>query len=189
MTTITRTTIYTSTHTATYLCDAIRANIVQLLQHLGLDGLRLSNDWDSSYASAIRAWIEEGSLKTVVLECTTPSGITKRFDFDVEYLDGTTVRFRNRTQTMAGYLVKIASIPSSSTWRIVCRYHGPHSSQPGWSSTSLAAATTPSMSFGTVAQAPHDERGTRCDRRPAGQSPASGAKKPSAVTGWPRRGA
>lgn len=150
--TISRTT--TIVHTATYLTDAIFGTMSTLLEHLGLDALTLAREWENTYAPAIRAWIQERTLKEVVLECTTPAGVKQRFDFAVDYTDGGG-GFRNRMQVLSGYYGKIASLPARTTWRIVCTYYPGRTPQPGWSATTLDAGVGPSMSLGTLARAPH----------------------------------
>lgn len=160
MTTSTSTHTYTRTHTATFLTDVVLSTLTQVMSHLGLNSSRLRNEWAIEYAPAIRAWLAEGSLRTVVLECTTPAGRKERFDLPVEYIDGTG-SFRDRAGRVLRYLDKVNRLPSGSTWRIVCQYNGGHTPQPGWGSTSLDAPTGLAMSLGTVGRAPHATVGLR----------------------------
>lgn len=154
MTTGTSTRTVTMVHTATFLADAIQGSLIELLEYLGLGGTKLAAEWANIYQPAITAWIIEQSLSAVVLECTTPQGVKSRFDFAVEY-NALGEGFRNRAQTLSGYYAKISRLPAGTTWRIVCTYRTTHSTQPGWSSTTLDATAGLGISLGTLARAPH----------------------------------
>jgi len=154
MATSTTTRTYTTTHTATFLTDVARDGITRLLEHLGVGAGRIVTDWRSLYEPAIRAWIEERSLKAIVVECTTPAGRTTHYEFRVDYTDGGGT-FRNRMATMVDYFAKVGKLPAGTRWRVVCRYNGWHSDQPGWSPTSLNDLSGLAMSLGTVGRAPH----------------------------------
>lgn len=161
MSTTTTTRTFTRTHTATFLTDVMFGSLARLMEHLGLGSTQLSREWAPLYEPAIHAWIAEQSLATVVLECTTPGGTTHRFDFPIEYTDGSGT-FRDRSSTITGYFDKISRLPSGTTWRIVCRYtSGYHSPQSGWSATSLNEPTGLAMSLGTLGRAPHATVGLR----------------------------
>jgi hypothetical protein len=160
MSTSTTTRTFTRTHTATFLTDIVRDGLTRLLEHLGVGATSLINAWCAEYQDAIHGWMEEQSLRAVVLECTTPQGAKKRFDFTVDYTDGTG-GFRNRMSTMVDYYAKVDRLPAGTTWRIVCQYSGPHSPQRGWSSTTLDAASGLTMTLGTVGRAPHANLGFR----------------------------
>ena len=76
---------YTRTHTATYLTEVILGTISDLLAHLGINASQLARDWDTN-EKAISAWIAEGSLAQVVLECHRPSGtVAPVIEFPVTY--------------------------------------------------------------------------------------------------------
>ena len=82
---------YTRTHTATHLADVILGSIADILGTLGIDATRVFADWDTDQR-AISAWIEEGSLASVALECHQPGGaVAPIFEFPVSY-----VRYRRR---------------------------------------------------------------------------------------------
>jgi Bacterial HORMA domain 2 len=149
---------YTRTHTATHLADVILGSIADILGSLGLDPTRIFADWDTDQR-AISAWIQEGSLMCVALECHQPSGIvTPIFEFPVLYT-GTGEGDRKFTAdraALARYLAKLQSVPRGTAYRLFCSYNGPHSDQTGWTAASRASTSgMRSYSFGTLAAGPH----------------------------------
>src|SRR4051794_26441966 len=83
--TSTSTTVYTRTHTATYLAELVLGTIGDLLAALGINSSRLYHEWDQDQA-AIETWIDEQSLATVILECHQPTGKTAPiFEFPISY--------------------------------------------------------------------------------------------------------
>ena len=85
MSTGTAVSTYARTHTATHLADVILGSIADILATLGIDPTRLFADWPTDQ-SAISAWISEGSLKCVALQCSRPDGtVNPIFEFPVSY--------------------------------------------------------------------------------------------------------
>lgn len=83
--TSTSTTTYTRTNTAVYLTDVVMGAIADILGQLRIDLTTLYRDWKQDEA-AIKAWIEEGSLKEVVLQCHQPNGtVAPIIEFPVSY--------------------------------------------------------------------------------------------------------
>ena len=79
---------FTRAHTATYLTEVILGTIGDILAHLGITASPFTRDWDTNEA-AINAWIAEGSLDQVVLECHQPSGtVDPVIEFPVKYTAG-----------------------------------------------------------------------------------------------------
>ena len=79
---------YSRTYTATHLADVILGSIADILATLGIDPTRLFADWPTDQ-SAISAWISEGTLKCVTLECHRPNGsVNPIFEFPVSYTAG-----------------------------------------------------------------------------------------------------
>jgi Bacterial HORMA domain 2 len=149
---------YTRTHTATHLSDVILGSIADILASLGIDATRIFADWDTDQR-AIAAWIEEGSLSCVALECHRPTGeVAPIFEFPVSYA-GTGEGDRKFTAdraALARYLAKLQTVPRGTTYRLFCSYNQVHSSQPGWSTGARASTSgMRSYSFGTLAAAPH----------------------------------
>lgn len=164
MSTRTGTSAHTRTQTATYLTEVIMGAIADILADLGIDLTRLYADW-SQDESAIASWIEEGSLKEVILECQRPDGSVKPvFEFPLEYnVAGIgDARFVSSRAALARYRVKLERTPPGTTFRLFCTYLGPHSDQPGWSPGKRAStAGLRTTSLGTLAEGPHGRAGTR----------------------------
>ena len=96
----------------------VLGSIADILSTLGVDATRVFADWDTDQ-KAIAAWITEGSLSTVILECHQPNGtVSPIFEFPVAYgLTGEGDRkFTADRAALARYLAK----PEDST-----DWHGP----------------------------------------------------------------
>ena len=155
---------YTRTHTATHLADVILGSIADILGTLGIDATRVFADWDTDQR-AISAWIAEGSLASVALECYQPGGaVAPIFEFPVSY-EGTGEGDRKFTAdraALARYLAKLQSVPRGTVYRLFCSYNGSHSEQTGWSpGTRASLSGMRSYSFGTLAAGPHATAGLR----------------------------
>jgi hypothetical protein len=156
--TSTSTSTYVRTHTATHLADVILGSVADILGTLGIDPTRLFADWDTDQ-KAIAAWIAEGSLACVALECHRSGGMVDPIlEFPVSYAT-TGVGDRKFTAdraALARYMAKLRRVPVGTTYRLLCTYLGPHSTQPGWGpATRSSTAGMRSYSFGTLAAAPH----------------------------------
>lgn len=155
---------HTRTHTATHLADVILGSVADILGTLGIDATRMFADWDTDQR-AIVAWIVEGSLASVILECHQPSGtVAPIFEFPVSYaVTGEGERkFTADRAALARYLAKLQSVPTSSTHRLFCTFVSAHSAQQGWSAGILASVSgMRSYSFGTLATGPHANAGLR----------------------------
>lgn len=160
--------LHTRTHTATHLADVILGSIADILATLKMDPTRLFADWETDQA-AISAWIEEGSLRCVTLECHRPTGVVDPiFEFPVTY---TASGVGNRQFTadraaLARYLAKLRDVPRGTKYRLFCNFSGPHSEQPGWSPGTRASVDgMRSSSFGTLAAGPYADAGMRYYRK------------------------
>ena len=155
---------YTRTHTATHLADVILGSIADILGTLGIDATRVFADWDTDQR-AISAWIAEGSLASVTLECHQPNGaVVPIFEFPVSYA-GTGEGDRKFTAdraALARYLAKLQSVPKGTVYKLFCSYNGSHSDQSGWGPGARASVSgMRSYSFGTLAAGPHASAGLR----------------------------
>jgi hypothetical protein len=156
--TSTSTTTYTRTNTAVYLTDVVMGTIADILGDLRIDLTRLYRDWSQDEA-AIAAWIAEGSLRQVVLECHQPDGtVGPVIEFPIVYRDSGVgdAAFTADRAALARYRAKLERVPSGTTFSLVCCFNGPHSAQPGWSTGSRAATDhLRSSRFGTLGTGPH----------------------------------
>ena len=164
----TATTTITRTHTATHLADVILGSVADILATLGIDRTRLFGGWENDQP-AISNWIEEESLKCVVLECHHPNGtVSPVLEFPVSY-EGTGEGDRKFTAdraSLARYLAKLQTVPDGTRYSLVCTFRWDPSEQPGWSRGSRASvAGMRSHSFGRLAAGPHASADLRYLRR------------------------
>jgi len=155
---------FTRAHTATYLTEVILGTISDILAHLGINASQLTRDWNTDEA-AINAWIAEGSLEQVVLECHQPVGtVAPVIEFPVTYTASGTAdtEFTASRARLARFLVKLDTVPAGTTYRLFCIFTGPHTPQPGWGPASRAGTDgLRSTTFGTLGRAPHGSAGMR----------------------------
>lgn len=155
---------YTRTHTATHLTDVILGAITDILADLGINMERLHRDWVQN-ENAIKAWIEEGSLDTVVLECHQPSGaVVPVIEFPVSYTTSGAgdAEFTASRARLARFRAKLDRVPPGTIYKLVCTYNWPCSDQPGWGPGQRASTDgLRSITFGTLGSAPHASTGMR----------------------------
>ncbi|GAA5121300.1 hypothetical protein [Haloechinothrix salitolerans] len=162
--TSTSTYAYTRTHTATHLTEVILGSIGDILADLGITMNRFHQNWETN-ENAIKAWIEEGSLATVVLECHRPSGaVDPVIELPVNYTTtgAGNVEFTASRARLARFLAKLDRVPVGTTYRLFCTFNGSHSPQPGWKPGTRASTTgLRGITFGTLAGGPHASAGMR----------------------------
>lgn len=155
---------YTRTHTATHLTDVILGTITEILADLGINMDRLYRNWVQN-ENAIKAWIEEGSLAAVVLECHQPSGgVVPVIEFPVSYTasgEGNT-EFTASHARLSRFRAKLDQVPAGTTYKLLCTYNSPCSDQPGWGTGQRASINgLQGITFGTLGSAPHASTGMR----------------------------
>ncbi|MEU4145320.1 hypothetical protein [Streptomyces parvulus] len=155
---------YTRTHTATHLTDVILGTITDILADLGINMDRLHRDWVQN-ENAIKAWIEEGSLDTVVLECHQSSGaVAPVIEFPVSYTtagDGNAEFTASRARA-ARFRAKFDQVPAGTTYRLFCTFNGLRTPQPGWGPGQRSSTDgLRGITFGTLGSAPHASTGMR----------------------------
>ncbi len=159
MSTSTSTNTYTRAHTATHLSDVILSSIADILATLGIEASRLYQSWDQD-AAAIAAWITEGSLASVSVECHHSGTVDPIFEFPVSYTAKGLGdrRFTADNASMLRYLAKLKAVPAGTTFKLFCAFNGPPRTppQPGWSpgGSSASTANLRSRTIGTLATAP-----------------------------------
>jgi len=162
--TYTYTPTYTRTHTATHLTEVILGTIADILADLGITMDQFHRNWVQN-ENAIKAWIEEGSLKEVVLECHRPSGaVDPVIEFPVSYTATGTgnVEFTASRARLARFRAKLDRVPAGTTHRLFCTFNGPHSAQDGWvNGTRANTSGLRGINFGTLGTAPHATAGMR----------------------------
>jgi hypothetical protein len=154
----TRTITFTRAHTATYLTDVILGTIGDILADLGIVTSRFTRDWETN-EKAINAWIAEGSLEQVILECHQPSGtVNPVMEFPVAYTAGGAgdAEFTASRARLARFRAKLDRVPAGTAYRLFCTFTGPYTPQAGWGPGSRASTDgLNSTTFGTLGRAPH----------------------------------
>jgi Bacterial HORMA domain 2 len=155
--TSTYTSTTTRTHTATHITDVIMGAIADILADLGIDLTTLYRDWTQD-ENAISAWILEGSLKEVVLECHQPRGtVAPVIEFPIAYKASGTgdSEFTASRARLARFRAKLDRVPAGTTYRLFCTFNGPRTPQPGWSPGARASTQgLRSINYGTLGSAP-----------------------------------
>jgi hypothetical protein len=164
MTTSTRTSTYTRTHTATHLTGVILGTIGDILADLGISHSEFTRNWEQN-ENAIQAWITEGSLEQVVLECHQPSGaVNPVIEFPVAYTAAGTgdAEFTTSRARLARFLAKLDRVPPGTTCQLFCAFSGPRTPQPGWGpGTRASTSGLRGITFGTLGRAPHGSASMR----------------------------
>ncbi|MEU3648875.1 hypothetical protein AB0E59_36260 [Lentzea sp. NPDC034063] len=155
---------HTRTHTATHLTEVILGTISDILADLGISTASLDRDW-VIIENAIKAWIVEESLVSVVVECHQPSGaVAPVIEFPVSYRasgDGN-AEFTASRARMARFLAKLDRVPAGTTFKLLCTFETPGTPQPGWGTGTRASTEgLRGIAFGTLGAAPHASAGMR----------------------------
>jgi hypothetical protein len=155
---------YTRTHTATHLTEVILGTITDILADLGISTNRFDRDWVQN-ENAVKAWIEEGSLDQVVLECHWPSRVVDPvIEFPVTYTapGAGGLEFTASRARLARFRAKLDRVPAGTTHRLFCIFNGPRTPQPGWGpGTRASTAGLRGITFGTLGTTPHGSAGMR----------------------------
>jgi hypothetical protein len=156
--TSTSTRTITLVHTAVHLSQVIMGAMADILADLGIDLTDLFRDWDQD-ESAIKAWIQEQSLKEVVLECHRPDGtVSPIMEFPVTYYpDGIAdAKFTTQRTSLARFRAKLEHVPQGTIFRLFCTFRKERTLQPGWGPGARASTEgLRSLSFGSLATGPH----------------------------------
>ena len=112
---------YTRTHSIVFLTDNLRASLEEIIRENGLDPLRLVQEW-SPIQKGIRAWLDSGHLKMVIVEFFRPgaSVTAARWEFPVLYTgSGAEDDMWLDRQYLRQLVAKAARPPSNAIYRIV----------------------------------------------------------------------
>ena len=164
MTTPSHTLSYTRAHTATQLTEVMLGTIGDIIADLGIGCSEFNRNWEQN-ESAIQAWIMEGSLDQVVLECHQPSGaVDPVIEFPVTYTSSGTgnVEFTTSRARLSRFLAKLDRVPSGTTCKLFCTFLCSHSTQPDWGPGTRASTDgLRGITFGTLGRTPHGSAGMR----------------------------
>ncbi len=78
---------YNRTHSVTFLADNMRNALRDVILENGLSPTELMREWDSWIKAAVKAWLDSGHLRTIVIEFFKPgnSAASARWDFPIRY--------------------------------------------------------------------------------------------------------
>lgn len=127
------------THATTYVAENILRSLKNILLYSGLDPDRLTDDWDVLHRG-IKAWIDSGHLKKVVLEVFDPKSdvLVGRWDVNVSYeWSGGDGPFWTDTDAIRFAIKKSGVLPSTARYRVVATTAPGRPDVSGWSSTTL----------------------------------------------------
>lgn len=154
----TSTSTYTRTQTAVFLTEVVMGAVADILADLRIDLTIFYRDWKQDEA-AIAAWIGEGSLEQVVLECHQPDEtVAPVLEFPVSYRSSGAAdpKFTADRAALARYRAKLDRVPAGTIFRLLCTFSKTPSAQPGWErGTRASTSGLRSLRFGTLAAAPH----------------------------------
>ncbi len=154
----TSTVTYTRTKTAVFITDVVMGAIADILSELRIDVTALYRDWKQDEA-AIAAWIDEGTLRQVILECHQPNGsVSPIIEFPLVYQASGAgdAKFTADRAALARYRAKLDRVPTGTRFALICSFLKAHSDQPGWAATTRASTEgMSSLRFGTLASAPN----------------------------------
>lgn len=113
--------VYSYTHSITYVADNILKSFKDIIRLTGLDPTIFANDWDSNLR-AMRTWMESGHLERVILEIFHPTtdALITRWDIDIAYNwvggDGS---FWTDTDQLKYHIKKAGVAPESAKYRLL----------------------------------------------------------------------
>lgn len=129
--------VYSYTHSITYVSDNILKSLKDIIRLSGLDPSSLVNNWDSNMR-ALRTWLQSGHLQRLVLEIYDPEtdDLILRWDIDIVYGwssgDGS---FWTDTEQLKYHIKKAGLAPSEASYRLVMENKPGRPDVEGWSST------------------------------------------------------
>ena len=148
---------YTRTNTAIYVSDKVRNLMRLLIINYGLDPTKLVDAWSDWVQAAARQWMEDGDLKSFVIEFYKPgsSVASARWDFPIRY-DGSDIdQMWIDTDFLKGTFAKAPAPPAGCTYRILLQPGPGARSLPGMSNASyLSLAGLTARQAGTVIGTP-----------------------------------
>jgi hypothetical protein len=159
MTTGIHTNITTATRaqTAVHVTGAVMDTFQNVLASLGLSSRYLDRHWDT-IETGLKAWIDEGSLEHVQLECGDARDPDAVFLIPLSYRTAGNgdLAFVTSHARVVRALAKLESVPAGTDYRVVVKTKSWAKELDGWSSTTAADTSgLSSYELGGVAGAPH----------------------------------
>ncbi len=129
--------VYSYTHSTTYVADNIHKSLKDIVRLSGLDPSSLMDGRESALR-ALRSWIESGHLERVTLEIFDPKTdqLVLRWDLDIVYEwsadDG---NFYTDTDQLRYHIQKAGVAPGEAEYRLILHNKDGRPDVEGWSST------------------------------------------------------
>ncbi|RUL77487.1 HORMA domain containing protein [Dyella choica] len=133
--------VYSYTHSVTYVADNILKSLKDIVRLSGLDPGKFANDWDT-YQRGIRTWLESEHLEQVTLEVYHPTtdALITRWDITINYQwtsgDGS---FWTDTEQLRYAIQKAGVVPSQADYRLIVHNKSGKPAVDGWSSATFRA--------------------------------------------------
>lgn len=148
-------TVYTNTHSVTYLADQILKGLKDIIRMVGLDPTNFVNEWDLNMRG-LKAWLESGHLNAATLEIFNPSTdeLITRWDMDIDYSSDVENQAYWADAEQIRYAInKAGLVPSAAKYRLVLQTASNRPNVAGWGSTTYrSTAGMVRQSVGTTIQ-------------------------------------
>lgn len=126
-------------HATTYVVDNVLKSLKNILVYSGLDPGQLVDDWVVLHRG-IKAWIESGHLRKIILEVYDPvtDTLAGRWDVNIAYeWTGGDGQFWTDTDAIRFAIKKTGLLPSAAKFRVVADTAPGAPTVAGWSATTL----------------------------------------------------
>ena len=127
--------VYSYTHSVTYVADNILKSFKDIIRMSGLDPAKFADDWEIN-RRGIKTWLETGDLIQVVLEIFDPvtGEPILRWDLDIFYSwSGGDGSFYTDTDQLRYQILKAGVAPSSARYDILLFTKDGRPDVAGWS--------------------------------------------------------
>jgi hypothetical protein len=126
--------VYSYTHSITYVADNILKSFKDIIRLSGLDPAKFSDDWEVN-RRGIKGWLESGHLKRVMLEIFHPrtDELLFRWDLDIAYeWTGGDGSFYTDTEQLRYAIRKAGVAPSDAKYKVLLLVNIGAPSVTGW---------------------------------------------------------
>lgn len=130
--------VYSYTHSVTYVADNILKSFKDIIRLSGLDPSNLVEEW-SSTLNALTTWLHSGHLEQVILEVFNPKTdhLVGRWDVDVVYGAPGDGNFWTDSDQIRYAIRKAGLWPSEARYRLILVNKPGRPDVPGWGSTNF----------------------------------------------------
>lgn len=131
---MTSVTVYTYTHSVTYVADNILKSLKDIIRLSGLDPTAFVNSWCSTQL-ALKTWMDSGHLEKVTLEIYDPNTnkLVSRWDLDISYSwNGGDGSFWTDTDQIRYSIKKAGLQPSYVKYKILMKTSPNEPHVEGW---------------------------------------------------------